>query len=196
MGLRFGWIKGQVIDSVWKEDTALIETKPDGTKVTRCSAAALAAWEEDMDASHLLPFAVGTPTTIRVRNLNADELTMANACYYDCANAYEGAARAWLMAFRIAVDFEGVTDASEESGAKHGIVTKERGVRMLALPFVQALMEQYAGIVAFYGSRILNASQASDAEKKASSPPSTPTPSKAEESTVATTEPSPPVVAA
>ncbi len=193
MGLKFGWRAHDVRESIWFEDESLIDVDAQGKKTNRAPAAALDAWREDADASHLLPYATnGEPTIIRFRNLSPDEFRVVQAYFVDPTNSFEGAVRAWLAAFRIAIDFPGKETQADTSGSgapPHAIVVKEHGIRMMANELVTALEENYPGIVAFYGRRILNASMATDAEKKASSPQSTQTPSSAAVPTPATTGP-------
>ncbi len=186
MGLRFGWRASTVIESVWRDDDAL--------DLDKAPPSAVEDWKKDMEASHLLPYATkGQPQIIFVRSVTPEQKAIVDGCYVDGGGGtYEASMRAWLAAFRMAVTFKGKEEQYVPSGAKHGVMVREKGgIPMLALPFVHELMEQYPGIVAFYGSRIIEASQATVAEKKASSPPSTPTPSSAGESTTATTETSP-----
>lgn len=169
MGLSFGWRASEVRESIWIGDPSLVNV----------SAAARAAWREDGDASHLRPFATaGQPSIITIRTLTPDEVRLAAGYLGD-----EGAvgdrgpyARAMLSAFRMAIDFPDAPEAfNTPDGARHERVVKERGTRMLANEFVTQLELSYRGIVAFYGDKILKASFATDAEKKASSPPSMPT---------------------
>ena len=192
MSLKFGWRATEVRESIWKGDLCLLG--PDGT--SRATAAALAAWQEDGDASHLRPFCEGTPTIIRVRTLSPDELQAVQALLFNPGIPMEGYSRAILLAFRIGIDFAGKEEHRTPEGAIHGITVNERGIRMLAEPIVAQLAQDYPGMVWFYGKLILDASQATEKEKKASSPPSTPTPSSAAESTAATTGPSPGVAGA
>ncbi len=185
MALSFGWRQGETRESIWKDDPAL-----EGV-----TEAALQEWYSDFDASHLRPFCKnGQPTIIELRTLNADEAQATLGFFHDAGSKEEAWARACLLAFRIGASFpglEGIADPSG-SGVRHGITIKERGIRMLAEPFVAQLAQTYRGIVTTYGGHILNASILTEAEKKASSPRSTQTPSsEAATSTADTTEPSP-----
>lgn len=180
MALSFGWRANDVRESHWIDDPAF----------QNVSEAARQSWLEDGDSSHLAPFAkAGKPELITFRNLTPDETRVVSAYFADQAGTLEGYARATLACFRIAVDFPGAEETIRGvDGGNHPRIVKERGIRMLANEFVSHMETAYKGMVAFYGGLILRASFATDAEKKASSPPSTPTPSKAEESTPATTE--------
>ncbi len=187
MGLSFGWRANDIRESIWSGDEALGEV----------SAAAMSAWNDDGDASHLRPFCTkGQPQIIRYRNLNPDEARAVQAFFLDPTGRLDGIMRAKLMAFRIGVDFEGKEEQGTPEGAKHSVIVRERGIRMLASPFVAELDRAYPGLVDFYGNLVLSSTFLTEKEKKASSPPSTPTPSLAAESTAAITEPSPSAAAA
>jgi hypothetical protein len=183
MALSFGWRANDVRESIWRDDDAL----------TNVPAAALEAWKEDGDASHLRPYALGgQPTVITFRTLNPDESRIAQAYFYQGDNALESYTRATLICFRIGVDFAGAPDGiGTPDGTIHPRIVKDRGTRMLALEFVAAMEAQHPGIVSFYGGLIYKATWPTEVEKKASSPPSTLTPSSAAVSTTAITEPSP-----
>jgi hypothetical protein len=182
MGLRFGWRATEVRESIWREDEALGEIP----------AAAMASWREDGDASWLRPFCTkGQPQIINFRNLTPDETRVMQSYWVDPNNALEGYARCLLMAFRIGVDFPGKELQKTAEGTAFSIIVKERGLRMLAEPFVAQIGRDYPAMISFYGKLIYDASVATETEKKASSPLSTPTPSSAAESTAATTETSP-----
>ncbi len=183
MSLSFGWRANDRRESIWIGDDALVNV----------SAAARAAWTEDADASHLTPFATaGKPTIIRFRTLTADEKPVAVSTMSDADSNTEGFARTMLRCFRIGVDFEDMPEEiPDATGARHKTIVKERGIRMLASEFVEWIETKYPGITFFYGYRIFQASYPSTEEKKASSPPSTQTPSSGAESTAVTTAPSP-----
>jgi hypothetical protein len=188
MALSFGWRANDVRDSIWKGDPALVNVP----------AGALDAWQEDGDASHLEPYATaGDPTIIRFRALTPDEKPIVMGVMAGADSNIEGANRAWIRCFRMGVSFDGMEEsAKDEYGAKRRMTVKERGIPMLANEVVMDLESKYPGIVVFYGALIFNASFLSDAEKKASSPPSTETPSQAAVSTVAITAPPPAAEAA
>lgn len=183
MGLSFGFKALDVRESIWQGDDALANVP----------SAALEAWWEDGDATHLAPYAKnGEPSKITFRNLTPDEMRIATGIG-EGGGSSEAFARHTLMCFRIGVDFP---DAPEKfppdpNGVVHSKIVKERGIRMLSLGFVDFLERRYPGIVMFYGVLISKATLPTDAEKKASSPPSTPRPSSAEASTAATTVPPP-----
>lgn len=183
MAISFGWKANDVRESIWRDDDAL----------TNVPGAALEAWKEDGDASHLRPYALhGQPTLISFRTLNPDESRIAQAYFYQGDNALESYTRATLICFRIGVDFIGAPDmVGTTDGVLHHRIVKERGVRMLAQEFVSAMETSQPGIVSFYGGLIYRATWPTETEKKASSPPSTQTPSSAAESTTATMAPSP-----
>ncbi len=187
MALSFGWRSNDIRESIWKGDPALKNVTP----------AALEAWEEDGDASHLEMFETkGDPATrITFRNLTPDETRIAQGYFVD-ASSFEGYMRAILVCFRIAVGFPDTPEVRTQDGVKRGYVVREKGIRMLANEFVSELENKYPGMVGFYGTLVLNASFATELEKKASSPQSTQTPSSAAVSTPAITEASPPAEAA
>lgn len=188
MGLSFGWKANDIRESIWKDDTTL--RGPDGK--SRVSAAALDAWRTDGDASHLRPFCEGEPQIITFRNLTIDEFELVRSFFRgDAVEAETAISRAFLLCFRLGVDFGGKEDQIDVDGARRKLIVRENGVRMLAEPFVAHLERAYPGIVGFYGGLIFNASMPSPAEKKASSPPSTQTPSSAAASTQDTTGASP-----
>ena len=84
-----------------------------------------------------------------------------------------------LAAFRLGVEFP-QGDGEEglmASGARVPRTVQVHGLRMLNMDFVNSLRRKYPGMIAFYGDKILSAIFATDAEKKASSPQSTLTPS-------------------
>ncbi len=182
MALSFGWRANEVRESIWRDDPALVGV----------TEAALQEWYVDFDASHLRPFAkLGQPTIIELRTLTSDEAQAVLGFFHDAANREEAWSRACLLAFRIGASFPGLEGVPTGDGQRHGVTVKERGIRMLAEPFVSQLSKDYRGIVITYGGHILNASILTDAEKKASSPPSTQTQSSEAASTAATTETSP-----
>ncbi len=183
MGLSLGWKANDVRESIWKDDAALRLPLPAG---------AITAWQEDGDASHLTPYLEGEPTYIEFRALTPDEKPIVQAPMTEAENHLEGATRAWLRCFRMAVRFRDMEESTTGAdGNKHRMVVKEKGVWMLALELVDDIMTKYPGMVEFYGHLVFMSSFLSDAEKKASSPPSTPTPSSVEASTAVITAPSP-----
>ena len=189
MGLSLGWKANDIRDSFWKGDPAFRDIP----------AAALSEWQKDGDASHLARYALnGQPTRIQFRNLTLDETRAIQSYFVDDPSQFGAYRRACALAFRIAVSFPDSQDdrMRDQAGQWHPIVVRERGVKMLADEYVNGLDTTYPGIIDFYGGKILESTMATDAEKKASSPPSTPTPSSAEESTAATTDASPSVGAA
>jgi hypothetical protein len=183
MALKLGWRANDIRESYWKGDPAF----------KNIDAKALEDWQEDGDASHLERFATpgDPPTKITWRNLTPDEARVAQG-YFIEATTFEGYMRAVLVCFRMAVGFPDTPEVRTEDG-KRSYTVREKGIRMLANEFVTDIETKYPGIVAFYGGLILNASFASEIEKKASSPQSTPTPSSEAASTPVTTDPSPPV---
>jgi hypothetical protein len=163
MGLDFGWRANDTRDTIWREDTSLVNV-PSG---------ALSDWNRDGDASHLLPYAKnGKPEVFTFRALSLDESR------YVLGILMDGAATSWpralLYCFRIAVDFPQAPEKfTDSSGKDNGRSTRVHGIRMLADPFCFALEVKYPGIIAFYGQLIYAATFPSEAEKKASLPPST-----------------------
>lgn len=194
--LEFGWVANEIRETIYYLDSSLavdgkvpvydedgnekrdadgkIITK-DG-KVCRAPDAAVSAWREDGDASHLREYCVGEPTIMTYRNLSLSETKVMQAFFVDSMNQVDGWGRATIMAFRIGVGFPGVEEQRMPDGTKRKIVVNEKGIFMLAEPFVNALVKKHPGIVNFYGGLIIKGSVATETEKKASSPPSTPTP--------------------
>ncbi len=167
MALDFGWLANDVRESIWIDDPALLNV----------SQAARDAWEEDGDASHLQPFAKnGQPTRITFGVLTTAQTQSALSFYGDSFNDADAFGRMLNLCFRMAVDFPDAPDEiTTAEGDKVKRVVKEHGIRMLADPFVAALARKYPRMQGFYGLKVYRASFATDAEKKASSPPSTPT---------------------
>ena len=164
MGLTFGWCKTEVRESIWIDDPAL-----EGV-----SEAAREAWEEDGDASHLRPFVkVGKPTVIEFRSLTSDETRKVMAMLTAADVENEGGARAALLCFRIGCNFPGMRFVTDVEGATHDMIVKEHGCRMIAAEACAAFDKAYPSMAQFYGLKIFAASFATDAEKKASSQPST-----------------------
>ncbi len=184
MAFDFGWKANDIRISIWRGDKALKDVP----------VAALEAWREEPEASHLEPYVKPgeKATLVQLRNLTPDELRLAYGPYADALNNVEAWTRACLLAFRVAVSFVDMPAhiVNPATGDRHPTTVRERGVRMLANELVMYLEENNPGMVGFYGSLILDASSPTGAEKKASSPPSTQTPSAAAESIPAITEPS------
>lgn len=171
MALDFGWRVVDPRESIWRGDPALGPVPAD----------VLERWEDDGEASHLLPYVRPGehPTTIRVRTLTQDESHFVQGIV--ATAGADGIFRAWLACFRMAVSFEGLP---EKINGNPTHVT-ERGFRMMADPLVAYYAHAFPGITYFYGAKVYSAAIPSEAEKKASSPPSTPTPSSGAASTKA-----------
>lgn len=176
MALTFGWKAAEVRESFWINDPDLVNV----------STAARQAWQEDGDACHLRDFVRpgGKPSRITFRVLTPDEVRIVQGVVGQADAQSEKFTRATLMCFRIAVDFPDAptaisagVDPATGDATLHDRVAKERGARMLANGFVADLERSFPGIVVFYGNKVLTASFATEDEKKASSQPSTPTPS-------------------
>lgn len=182
--LSIGWRANDVRESIWKDDPALKQPLPE---------AALAAWEEDGDASHLEPYAtLGEATVVYFRALTPDEKPIVLGAQAAADNNVEGMLSAWVKCFRIAVSFSGMQEsATDAEGVKHRMTVKPKGTPMLAPEVAEHMERTYPGMTAFYGELIYKASFLSDAEKKALSPPSIETPSAAAEYTTVTTAPLP-----
>lgn len=204
MALSFGWRANDVRESIWMDDPAIPrkwvkrrdkDGKEVDVEVADIPAGALDAWREDGDASHLQPYAtLGDPTIIRFRSLTPDEkhIVTAPMTVEDTAGV-TGYMRMLLLCFRIGADFDAAAEQiTDADGVKHKLIGKAWGTRMLAEPLVADIEERYPGLVYFYGRLIYDASYLTHIEKKASSPPSTATPSLAAVSTAVTTEPPPP----
>lgn len=176
MAIDFGWRTGDVRESYWIDDPAFIGA--DGKSLV--PQAARDAWQEDGDASHLEPYKRnGIPTRFTFRTLTTDETEYVRKFFF--ADGFEGGwGRACNAAFRIAVDLPDLPDEYVDSaGRKLRKTVKESFLRMLSDDVMRGLHAVSTGIVAFYGSLVLRAAFLTDAEKKASSQPSTPTPSAA-----------------
>lgn len=186
MAFKIGWKPNDVRESIWMNDPAL----------KNVPATAIDAWLEDGGAEHLRPYCLnGQPTIIQFRNLTSDELMVARAPYAGAANSIEAWTRACMLAFRIGGSFVGMeSEIGTPDGGRHPATVRERGVRMLADEIIRSIESnpETRGIPMHYGALILMASQPTDAEKKASSPPSTPTPSAVGENMAAITGGSPP----
>jgi hypothetical protein len=169
MALSFGWKANDVRESIWKGDPALGPVPED----------VIQAWREDGDASHFRPYVRnGKPTTITFRALNSDEMRMVMGLADQTAPPIEAMTRTWLLCFRLAVDFEGAPDQlATPSGEKYPRIERVRGLRMLSEGFTAFMEQSNPGITAFYGSMVYAATYPAETEKKASSQPSTPTPS-------------------
>jgi hypothetical protein len=164
MGLKFGFIVGEVRESIWIEDPDLGDVP----------AAAAQAFAEDGEARHVEPYVRpgGKPTRIQFRPLTDDESATVKTLEMQTSLL-----RAYDMAFRMGCSFpdapQVLTDAA--SGSTYPLVTKWQGHRVLSDGFVRHLKARYPAISTFYGRLIHAASFLTEAEKKASSPPPTPT---------------------
>lgn len=177
MGLSFGWKANDVRESFWIDDPDLVNV----------SAQARQAWLEDGDASHLRPFIKpgGKPAVITFRPLTLEESRSVQALGIELQDSpYEALTRSYLLAFRIAVDMPEApikiaAGQDKETGETiyRERVVRDKGYRLLAKEFVDHLERAHKGIVSFYGRMIWEATFATESEKKASSPPSTTTPS-------------------
>jgi hypothetical protein len=174
MGLDFGWRANDVRETIWIEDSALVNVPP----------GVIDDWRADGDASHLRPYATaGQPEVFTFRTLTQDEAHYVRRFAEGEGDrpSMSALARVFLASFRIGVEFPtGPESLRDQAGARHSRTARERGIRMLNEEFVEYLARRYPGIVAFYGNLIFAATFATDAEKKASSPPSTPPPSSVE----------------
>ncbi len=188
MALSLGWRANEIRESIWKGDPAL-----EGV-----TAAALSAWEEDGDAGHLEPFVKhGQPTRLEFRNLNGDEIRYVRGPGFEASSIGGAVDRIWRLAFRIGINIVGMpVSIRDPEGIEHHTIVRQEGIRMLAGGLTDELERTYPGIVDFYGAMIFGASVPSDKEKKASSPPSTQTPSSAAVSIPDTMAASPPAEAA
>jgi hypothetical protein len=185
MGLRggHGWKANEIHESIWIEDEALADVPP----------GARAAWKEDGEARHLEPYVRnGKPARIEWRTLNGDELRFVRGFAFDSPSFIVAIERMWRLAFRLAVTIEGMPATIRgKDDVDHPTSKRESTFVMMSSEYCDHIDRNNPGIVDFYGQMIADASQLTEKQKKASSPPSTPTPSSAEEGTAATTEPSP-----
>jgi hypothetical protein len=156
--ISFGWKLGDVRESYWIGDPALVEV----------SAAARAAWEVDGDASHLEPFIKnGKATRVVFRSLSPDETRVAQSPLVEPSNEAAAWRRAAWLAFRMGVSFPDDPDeVTAPDGKRHKIIIREGGIDMLAIPFVRHLEIAYPGLVAFYGEKVLSVSMPGLLEKK------------------------------
>ncbi len=174
MALDIGWRPGEVRESIWIDDPSL----------RNVSSAAREAWKEDGDASHLTPFIVdGDPTKIVFRTLSSSEAAYVRSLYFE-----DGWELACIAAFRIGADFPDMPDNHVHASGKMLKKTVKVGsLRMLSDDVVRGVnvaappkgdqSGSALGMVLFYGNLIFNAALLTKSEKKASSQPSTPTPS-------------------
>lgn len=204
MGLRYGWQTGAAITAVWYTDDAFAgpgcrlcgasdlklaapcekAEKKDGPhdvvedqRGARIPAGAFDAWAHGgFAAEHLTPYAAPgmTPDRIVYRPLSSDEASYVNGLHQE-SDGVPGFLRACLAAFRIAVTFPDAPSELLGDKAKQpiGVVGPYRG---LAEPFVRALLNDRSALplVRTLGAYVYNASRPTEPEKKASSPPSTP----------------------
>ena len=179
VGLNFGWRFREKLTGIWKHDTALANVPPE----------AIAEWEKDGQAVHLMPYAInGQPSTFTFRALTGFE---TRAVFGGGMNS----AQWYYEACRIGVRFK---DAPEEAlspeGHKVPCVSKGAdGIFRLSPQFIDGTCDDE--FINMYGALIMGASLPTEAEKKALSPQSGPSPSSAPANpvaaagTVAPTEP-------
>ena len=189
MGLGFGYKKRERRWSIWKNDPAL----------EAVSEEALTAWRKDGDASHLRPFVKPgqTPSEIIFRSLTTDQKARVQLLLEQRRDdTTEAFAACYHLAFRLGVELPAVpSQIPDADGVLHDKMTNERGLALLAEEVLDWYDDSWPGLTLFYGALIFWASFASDAEKKALSLPSTPTPSSEAGSIAAATEPRPAVAA-
>lgn len=172
MALPLGFKRRETRQAIWKDDSALVGVTED----------ALTEWFKDGAAAHLQPFAInGAPTVFTYRPLRGDELrglvklgmTWKHLAY---------------VCFQIGVRFPApeVQKVGKDTLAPT-IYTDETGFKKLNPDFVDYLEEECPGIVEMYGALVFSASQPTEHEKKASSPPSTEKPSSAATTQAAST---------
>ena len=177
--LDFGWKVNEERDGAWIDDPALIGV----------TDAAKADWRKDGAAAHLLPFVKnGTLTIIKFRALNADEVRFVRR------HAADGMAppmeNVILDCFAMGARLPSMAEAGK-TGAGETLETMTRdasGFHRISIPTLNAIDQRYPGLISFFGTRIFEASFASEPEKKASSPGSTGPQSAAEAGTGPSTE--------
>lgn len=167
MALQLGFKRREVVKAIWKDDTALVGV----------TAEALEAWEQDGAAFHLEPFARnGSPRMFTYRPLRGNE-----------RRSFVKPGMSWshmkYMCFQLGVRFPDAPEAEpiNKDFVAPTLVPDDLGLgfKLLNPDFVDFLEEQSPGIVDMYGKLVYSAGVPTDAEKKASSPPSTERPSSA-----------------
>lgn len=170
MALRFGWRKNDVRESFWKDDPHFFDAV-DGKQVSRVTEQAEEAWLVDGDAEHLRPFVkpgIDPPTRVEFRTLTLDEVGVVRGLREMLDdNPTEFWHRATYLCFRLAVSFPDMGPTFTAGSITHARVVRDRGLSMLAEPWVRALDEAHPGIVKFYGRLVLASSFLTEPEKKA-----------------------------
>jgi len=177
MALTLRYTKGRTRDCAWIGDPALLDV-PETAK---------ADWRKDGAAAHLRPFAKnGDLTVITIRDLTPSEVryvkrhvytgASVESMYYDC--------------FVLAARFKGAPEAQAmPDGTTEGMLERNGdGFVTLSDAFITGLDHEHPGLVTFFGELIFGNTWPKAVEKKASSPPSTETPSSAAGDTSPSTE--------
>ena len=200
MGLQYGWRSSGAIVAAWWTDDAFTGpacrrcgatgAKLDGAceqehashdvidqRGARLPAGVVEAWSKDgYTIVHLAPFAApgATPDRIVYRPLTSDEAAYCEGLQQE-GDGIPGVLRAALAAFRIAVSFPDAPEFIGNDKARRpvGTVGPFTG---LAEPFVAEMLSDpwLAQMVRGIGTHVYLASRPTNAEKKASSRPSTP----------------------
>lgn len=162
MALNIGFRPKRVQDCAWIGDPALAEV-PEAAK---------ADWRKDGAAAHLLPYAKnGELTIIKIRDLHASESrymqryigaqVLVRNLFYEC--------------FALGARFKGQAEQQQmPDGSKAvSMVRDANGFLRLSDEVMDGLEVTYPGLIDFFGELIFTASFPTEAEKKASSLPST-----------------------
>jgi len=174
MGLDFGFKVNDKREGAWIGDPAFANV-PESAR---------ADWEKDGAAVHLLPYAInGKPTVFEWRALDVYEARHMKRLFADWGPG--SMQLLTLECFALGVRFP---DVQEDGPAQSGVPLKKmtrdaQGFARLSREFLGQLDQRYPGLIDAYGVLIFNATVPSEQEKKASSPPSTETPSSAADST-------------
>lgn len=178
MGFGFGWEPNDERESCWPWEECFYDLEADGsTGNHRVPPAALDAWKEDLDASHVRDYARPgtTPGRITFRCLTTSEVAYCQDKFFGSEG---GVLLTWANAFRLAVDFpEELPEQVDSKGAGHRRRVKVASFQVLDEWFLASVRRRYPSLIATYGKHIWNASTATEAEKKASSLLPTRTPS-------------------
>ena len=175
MALDFGYRVNDERDGIWIGDPALMAVPE----------SAVTDWEKDGIAAHLLPYAKnGQPSILKFRALNFREDRYVRRHF----GMGVGGALIAAECFALAVRFPDMQEvATARNGTKVSTMERRGDFTVLSDAFLQHLDEKLPGLINFFGNLIFEATYPSLAEKKASSPPSTETPSLAAVSTKADT---------
>ena len=177
MAISLGFRKERVRECAWIGDPALLDV-PEAVR---------ASWGEDGAAAHLRPYAKnGELTIITIRDLDADEERYMTRFAMNGFLVRNIAYECFALAARIKgmPEKQKMPDGTEEEA----IERDANGFLRLSKAFMNGLDRGNKGMVDFFGMLVFHASFPTEAVKKASSPPSTGTPSSEADATSPSTE--------